>query len=458
MLFFIIIIITLFLFGLLIVVPWSFNPRYIPQYQNYLLGLLFTPFWHLRLALCHIFFRFKTVTADIGCHKLSFNSNIDMKQVTEYISLPTRSNRSFYFFVGFVYPLLPLDLTSNKSDSWNRIYACFNQILNRNKIVSRSESITKRYAKEFVNQIEDHSNLSDERLRYILCSIMWELVFDVEPQESDVEIIVNLTESISRCFTYNIDPDWSNRIDLCKKFLKQIEQYPDIARLKDDFHLTTQEFCTVIAMEFFITPALEIGEVLSNLMTELRNASIDLKRKLATDSNAMRYAILTTAHHYPVLQAIFREISYETNDNKLTPCRRFFSDSHTVEIQTQSIAQSIKNESIICENINRFISNKTEEETLVSDSNTCMAFGKGPRICKGKELAIRIINSFLSTIYLELDRCPNIDISSGRKCTPFRSIDDRLYYFNRRCWIADVQYLSDKICQRYNLERFSCHL
>ena len=52
-----------------------------------------------------------------------------MKQVTEYISLPTRSNRSFYFFVGFVYPLLPLDLTSNKSDSWNRIYTCFNQIL-----------------------------------------------------------------------------------------------------------------------------------------------------------------------------------------------------------------------------------------------------------------------------------------------------------------------------------------
>ncbi|CAF4382610.1 unnamed protein product [Rotaria socialis] len=55
---------------------------------------------------------------------------------------------------------------------------------------------------------------------------------------------------------------------------------------------------TVVAMELFITLALEIVEVMSSLIIELV-------------SDPMRYAITTTAHHYHVLQVMFHEISYD---------------------------------------------------------------------------------------------------------------------------------------------------
>ena len=87
-----------------------------------------------------------------------------------------------------------------------------------------------------------------------------------------------------------------------------------------------------------------------------------------------------------------------------------------------------------------------------------MAFGKDPRVCKGKKLAIKIITSFLTTLYLELDQWLNVDISAGRKCSPFHSVNHRLYYFNRRYLIADVQYFLDKISRKSTLQRFECYL
>ncbi|CAF1600122.1 unnamed protein product, partial [Didymodactylos carnosus] len=81
-----------------------------------------------------------------------------------------------------------------------------------------------------------------------------------------------------------------------------------VESLKSDFNLTSQEICTVIAMELFVTPILEIIEVASNLMTDLSLGNTDLIRQISCDSGIMRYSIITTANHYPVLQAIFREI------------------------------------------------------------------------------------------------------------------------------------------------------
>ncbi|CAF4913810.1 unnamed protein product [Rotaria sp. Silwood1] len=172
--------------------------------------------------------------------------------------------------------------------------------------------------------------------------------------------------------------------------------------------------CTVVAMEFFITPALEIGEIMSNLMMELIFDDTDLIRKVSCDSNVMRYAIMTTAHHYPALQAIFREIYYTEGNKNLTQCSNFFHDTHVLEIQTFDIVESMKSESII-DGINRYVSNDNHHRSSISEINTCMAFGRGPRICKGKELAIRIITTFLATLYTELDQWPNVELSAGRK-------------------------------------------
>jgi hypothetical protein len=447
------------LLWLLLLAPWNFNPRFVPQIQIFFLHLIFNLFWYTKQIIAKVFPRFKLASAAIGCHKITCDGDksFDMKLIAQLISLPTRSHRSFYFFVGFVYPLLPLDLTSNKSESWNRIYACFVYILNRDKLIVRSEYITQKYAIEFARKSRTQLKISDAKLRYMICTIMWELVFSSEPNESDLKTIIELIESISRSFTYNMDSDWSNRISLCVSFMEQMRDYPKIITLQNDFKLTSQEMCTVIAMELFITPALEIAEVMSNLMTELTLEHTDLIRKLSNDPNLMRYAIIATAHRFPVLQAIFREYPYVKGDQYLTPCFNLFSDIHAVEIQTQAISQSLKNESIIFD-INRYISNVNNQESTVSEISTCMAFGKGPRVCKGKELAIKIITSFLTNLYLELGQWPNVDISAGRKCSPFHSVNHRLYYFNRRCWIADVQYFLDKIYRKSTLQRFECQL
>ncbi|CAF1129223.1 unnamed protein product [Rotaria sp. Silwood1] len=286
---------------------------------------------------------------------------------------------------------------------------------------------------------------------------MWELVFDLEASESDLQTISELTEAISTAFTYNIDPDWSKRIDLWLSFMEQIRHHPEIFILHKKFKLTAQEMCTVVAMEFFITPALEIGEIMSNLMMELIFDDTDLIRKVSCDSNVMRYAIMTTAHHYPALQAIFREIYYTEGNKNLTQCSNFFHDTHVLEIQTFDIVESMKSESII-DGINRYVSNENHHRSSISEINTCMAFGRGPRICKGKELAIRIITTFLATLYTELDQWPNVELSAGRKYAAFDSIDHRVYYWHRRCFVANVHYNIDKIFGKTDLQRFRCEL
>ena len=445
----------------LLLVPWSLNPCLIPALQTRFLRLVYRPFWNLRVALSFIDPPIRTATAAIGCHKLLVSSSnteksvYDMKLVLERISLPNRSKRSFYFFAGFVYPLLPLDLTGNQSATWNRINACFSYVLNYRKILTRCNSVAHRHAVKLAEQISVTSRtgltVCDEKIRYAICSMMWELVFDCEPSEPDLSLIIDLTESISQCFTFNLDPDWSDRMKTCKKLMQLFRSYPDMVSLENEFKLTTQEMCTVIGMEFFVTPALEIGEVMSNMMTELARASQELKKNISSDPQLMKYTILLVAHRYPVLQAIFREVNNEKLDSYVTDCFNWFKIEHTLEIQTQTIAQTLEHDSII-DHLQRFSADQQE----ISDEQTCMAFGRGPRACKGKELAIKVITMFLSTLFDELNEWPIIEISSGRKCTPFRSRDERLFHFNQRCWIADVQYIVDQFFQRSELERFRC--
>jgi hypothetical protein len=458
------------LLWLLLVAPWSLNPRLIPKIQFGFLDFIFRLFWYSRLLAAKAFPLSKLQRPPIGCHRIARNisklncddiKSFDMEIVANFISLPTRPNRSFYFFSGFVLPFLNLDLIGNKSESWNRMYACFNYILNQHKMVLRSEQIANNYAEKLAHSLtlnqERPFKISDERLRYIFCAIMWELVFDSEPSESDLITITKLTQTISTMFTYNLDPDWSKRIDLYLSFMKQIRCHPEMLMLQNNFKLTSQEMCTVVAMELFITPAIEMAEVMSNLMTELAFDNTDLIRKTSCDSDIMRYAIIATAHQYPVFQVMFREISYEEGDKNLTACSNLFHDMHVVEIQPPDIVESIKNESII-DAINRYICNRDHHKSSISEINTCMAFGRGPRICKGKELAIKIITAFLTTFYTELNGWPNVELSAGRKYTAFSSFNHRLYYLSRRCWIADVHYYLDKLFRRSALQRFQCQL
>ncbi len=459
------------LLWLSVIASWSFNPRFVPKIQLSFLSFIFQLFWYSKLIVFKIFSQFEPETACILCQKLTPSASesnghnsqsFDMKMVAQLISLPMRPCRSFYFFAGFVYPLLPLDLTGNKSESWNRIYACFTHILNRDRIIGRSECIAQKYASKLAQELllnqGQQFKISDAKLRYMICTIMWELVFDSEPTKFDLKAITELTESISKCFTYNVAPDWSNRIELCVVFMKQIRNQPKLLKLQTDFQLTAQEMCTVIAMELFITPALEIVEVMSNLMTELILDHTGLIEKISCDSDLMRYAIIVTAHQYPVLQSFLREIPCVKADKHLTPCYNYFHSIHGVEIQTDEIAKSIKNESVI-DIIHRYISvRNSDDHSSISEINTCMAFGKGQRVCKGKELAIKIITTILTTFYSELDNWCDVEISAGRKYNAFQSKNHRMYYFNCRCWIADIQYFVDKIFRRFTLQRFRCQL
>ena len=443
----------------------------VPKLQLWSLSLIFGVFWYVRLFTAKLLRLPQLQGAPLGCHKLvhsesrvngEFTKKCDMKLVSKYISLPTRPYRSFYFFAAFVYPLLPLDLTGNESRSWERIFGCFQYIMDRENIVLRSELVAAKYATKLIRELQLDSTqeckVSDEQLRSLVCAIMWELIFTVEPTEADLASITQLTQSISVTFTYNIDPNWLQRITLCRAFMKQVKQHSDLISLQRDFGLSSQELCTVIAMEFFITPALEIVEAMSNLILEMSSNKNDLVKKISCDSRLMRYAVTVVAHHYPVLQAIFREIPVVANDKGLTQCSNLFHDTHTLEIQSPDIANSLNRE-LITEDINNYISNGNyDEEQFFSATKTCMAFGKGQRICKGKELALRIITSVLTTFYHELSRWPDVEISTGRKYSAFESFQNRLYYWYRRCWIADVLYYFDRQFGKNNLERFRLDL
>lgn len=455
---------------LLLIASWSLNPVLMPKIQLGFLNLPFWLIWYSDLTVRKAFGISKIERGHIACHEIAYKwsklnhcgvKNFDMQAVAKFISLPIRPVRSFYFFAALVYPLLPLDMTGTKSESWARIYACFTYILNHHRIISRSEHFAKKYAEKLAHDLlldQKHGlKILDERMRYIICAIMWELVFDEEPSELDLKTITELSQSISTAMTYNTDPDWTNRIHLCRSFMEQIRYHPKISILERDFKLTLQEMCTVVAMELFITPALEIGEIMSNLMSELAFDNTNLVQKISSDSEVMRYAVIATAHHYPALQALFRETSYVETDKDLTPCANWFHDTHVVEIQTHDIGESMQNKSII-NDINHYISDRDDQKSLISEINTCMAFGKGSRICKGKELAIQIITAFLTTLYNELHQWPDVEISAGRKYAPFSSSHDRFYNVARRCLIADVHYNVDKLFGRLDLQRFQCKL
>lgn len=451
---------------LCIAAPWRLHPWLVPKIQHQFWNLLYPIFWYSHLAVTKMFSLPKLKGAPIGCHKVapliqqsnSTHGNIfEMESVAKLISLPTRPHRSFYFFAPFIYPFLPLDFIGNKCEAWNRVYASFNHIMIREKVVSRSEQITIKYAMKLAEELKmqgkENFKIKDRYLRDMICAIMWELVFGSEPKESDVKIIAELTQIISSSLTYNMDPDWSGRIELCTLFLEKIHSHADVQTLENEFKLTKQELCTVYGMEFFVTPALEIGEVMTNLIAELANKDNDLVQRVSYDADLMRYAITVTAHHYPVLQVIMREVSCPESYKDLTKCINLISGEHVLEIQAQIIAEANKNRSVFNDIIN-YSSVQNADRPTISDVETCMAFGKGQRVCKGKELSIKMISSFLRTIYDELGQWPIIEITAGRKFTAFYSFDLRLYRWYRRWMIANVHYHCDKLLRRPDLYRF----
>ncbi|CAF3116536.1 unnamed protein product [Rotaria socialis] len=455
-----------FLVWLCLVASWSVNPRLVPKIQHVFLNSIFIIFWYSKLTIEKIFPLAKFEGAPIGCHKIiqiQSESNVtkkkcfDLKTVSKFISFPTRPHRPFYFFAAFVYPMLPIDLMGNQSDTWDRIYTCFTHIMNRKKVVASSEQITAKYAAKLAKELKSNKSqrlvVSDRYLREILCAVMWQLVFETQPTESDLKNLITLSHSISKAMTYNQDPNWSERIDLCTALLKQLQSIPAVVQTQKEFNLTDQELCTVYAMEFFVTPSLEIGEVMANLMTILVNGKPDLIEKVVDDPDLMRYSIIATAHHYPPFQVVMREIPDVEKYKELTKCINLIPCGHALEIQTQIIAELNRNESVI-NHIDRCLADKSFVESADTEVETCMAFGKGQRVCKGKELAINVITSFLTTLYTELNQWPDVEITAGRKYKAFKTFDDRLYLWYRRWLTANVLYHFDNFFRRPAVHRF----
>ena len=170
-------------------------------------------------------------------------------------------------------------------------------------------------------------------------------------------------------------------------------------------------------MEFFVTPALEIGEVVSNILKEYKDHP-EILECAVKDKKYLRAVILAIACKYPVLQHLFRVV-----DGKDMPYRIDTEVADKTDLQF---------------NPEDFLSNSPPPYQWRS-------FGSGPRACKGRVLAIKIIESIIQAIYTKFGRWPKVEISSGRRVHPSVSSYERFLRIQRRAWVGRVFYRIDKV-------------
>lgn len=345
---------------------------------------------------------------------ISMYEEADPSSCEKIICLGTRSKDSWYFFTGFVYPLLPLDLMSNKWDSWGRIMRAFTHMISLTRLVSRCGDITVKCTKEMI--LQSDTPIDDIQVRKCICRVFWELVFNEQADDEKLEPILELVNDISECFTLDTNPDWKERMRLMNDILDIVGGYDIFVRIKEKYSLSTQEALTVFIMEFFVTPALEISETVSNIT--LHNNTPSHVHEAATDAGYMKDCIYSAASMYPVLQFIFRE----------TP------DAGTIQIPAEKMSSSI-------------------DDTNVSDYKW-LAFGRGPRSCKGRDVAIVLIHNMLTTMSQELGCWPKIGVSAGRKFRPFKTETERIALFNERIQIGKTMVSIDSFLGRQKGERF----
>ncbi|NEQ74041.1 MAG: cytochrome P450 [Okeania sp. SIO2C9] len=343
------------------------------------------------------------------------------------IRQPSRPVGIEYFFAGFVYPFLPLDLSGSDTPSWQRIMQGFKAIMSHFELEDRCGAIARTQVYKLPNLGEE--SVKDSILRSLIVDIMWCAILDVETKDDSWElntkqVLYNLIEDICCCFTENLDPDWKQRLEWCKHLAHFFEEggknssnLDFLVQLRVTYSLSMQEWLTAIIMEFFVTPALEIAEVVTNIFQEYEDHPEILERAVK-DEKYLRAVILAIACKYPVLQTMFR-----VADGKDVPYHI------NVEVADQTDLQF---------NPEDFCSNSPPPYQWIG-------FGSGPRVCKGRILAINIIESIIQAIYTKFEGWPKVEISSGRRVHPSVSLDERFLRLYGRAWIGRVFYRIDKV-------------
>lgn len=344
------------------------------------------------------------------------------------LQLPVRPMGMQYFFVGFVFPFLPLDLSGSDVPSWERIMQAFKKIMSERQMEARCTSITKEQVYNFLN-IQTPS-IADSLFRKLVVDIMWINLVCSNNYHSQEEIMIKehlykIIEDISYCFTENINPDWSHRISWSKQFYQNFGQYLEknndgkfLLNLQHKYSLSIQEWLTVIVMEFFVTPALEIGEIVTNLLKEFEEQP-EILHRAVHDEKYMNAAIYYIACKYPVIQSMFRFME----DTK--------SSCHiAVDVLAEKTNFQFQPDS--------FLTNEYS-------SYKWMAFGSGSRACKGRVLGLKITAEIIRGIYTKYGKWPQVEVSSGRRVHPHAALDERFCRLHGRAWSSQILYAIDEI-------------
>jgi hypothetical protein len=402
--------------------PWV-NPQ-LPRLQMKILSYMFRLFW-----LFNSQEKYKQPTF-IPSEKYILPTTPEEFNHTEktILQCPVRPMGMQYFFADFVFPFLPLDLTGSHVPSWERIMQAFKEIISERQIEAKCRLITKEQVYNSLN-IQTLS-ISDHLFRKLVVDIMWVSVVCPDNPGTQEEIIIKesiyrIVQDISYCFTENINPDCQQRILWSKEFYHSFKHFLEntkngafLLQLEQQHSLSIQEWLTLIVMEFFVTPALEIGETVTNLIKEYEDKP-EILHHAINDEKYMNAAIYSIVCKYPVIQSMFRMVEGTKT-------------SYHVAVDVAAEQNSLKFQP------ENFLTNECS-------SYKWMAFGSGSRICKGRVLAVNITSEIIRAIYNKYGKWPQVEVSSGRRVHPHVELDERFFRLHSRAWSGQVLYSLDQI-------------
>ena len=318
-----------------------------------------------------------------------FNDSNRIEDCFEIINYSTRPNEGYYILYKFFFPLLPLDIMGNECKTWEKIYKTFMSFLSKHRFVQNSSKIIERLLDEFWKKNGKSKQMDELEVREIIGKMMWELIFkDVDYGKEFAEMI-EITNEISRCITFNYPPEFNKRAKLLKGIVALAKKtHLDIL---NENNLTNQEIATLYGMEFFVTPMLEMSETLCNTAKFLKETQKN-PEDIINNELLFKEFIIDIGGRFPVLQTFFRK-----------------KEENLIVLRLDKMAASIARQ-VPCP--------FNSPDTGLSTSHCAFAFGAGPRICKGKQLALNVITAFIGYYFKHNNCIPDFRIRSGRLVSP----------------------------------------
>jgi len=271
------------------------------------------------------------------------------------------------------FPLINIE--SIDGPVWKRLRTLTLRILNTTDFKKRLPEIIQRQVAKF----DKDSRVTNSFLTRINITVIWELLFNKQPEENVIQDLAHVTEHMRGSIAMKIakmDDQGAFKYQCMRHVLNAAQETPQLKAIAEDSEYEI-EFCTAMLQPFFISPGINIADIFVPLLQKARKSPC-LQRCLE-DQEMAKHLVSETIfmkHPFPIFE---RDLS-----KNIGP---FKKNSHIFFMNLDADYKG-----------NEFCPERWGDSKFNRD-NFWKLFGAGPRNCVGAQLALVWLPELICSMY-----------------------------------------------------------